>query len=126
MLLAPQFSYKNELVSLISRTFKKTSYYERIFIKKILNVFNLGANKKDLLHVTHCKISFLPFFSNSFISKLFQHVTSFRNMCCLFWFHMNMLTLFKRLLTKEQMSMQKAKMEKKSFLQLTCENNCDE
>jgi hypothetical protein len=34
--------------------------------------------------------------------------------------------LFKRLLTKEQMSMQKAKMEKKSFLQLTCENNCDE
>jgi hypothetical protein len=32
----------------------------------------------------------------------------------------------KRLLTKEQMSMQKVKMEKKIFLQLTCENNCDE
>jgi hypothetical protein len=28
---------------------------------------------------------------------------------------MNMLTLFKILLTKEQMSMQKVKMEKKSF-----------
>jgi hypothetical protein len=39
--------------------------------------FNLGANKKDLLHGTHGIISFLPFCSNSFISKLFQHVMSF-------------------------------------------------
>jgi len=32
----------------------------------------------------------------------------------------------KGLLIKEQMSMQKVKMEKEIFLQLTCENNCDE
>jgi hypothetical protein len=40
------------------------------------NVFSFGANKEDLLHVTHCIISLLPFDQNSFISRLFQHVMS--------------------------------------------------
>jgi len=36
-------------------------------------------------------------------------------MCCLINFHADMLTLFKRLLTMEQMSMQKVNMEKMYF-----------
>jgi hypothetical protein len=46
------------------------------------------------------------------------------NMCCLIWLHVNILTLFKRLLTKEHMSMQKMRM-KKCLLHLACENNHD-
>jgi hypothetical protein len=36
----------------------------------------MGANKEDLLRVTHCIISLLPFSKKQFISKLFQHVMS--------------------------------------------------
>jgi hypothetical protein len=46
------------------------------------------------------------------------------NVRCLIRFHVNMLTLFNRLLTKEQMSMQKVIMEK-ILLHLTCANNND-
>jgi hypothetical protein len=46
------------------------------------------------------------------------------NMYNLLKLHVDMLTLFKRLLTKEQMSMLKVKMEN-YMLYLTCENNHD-
>jgi hypothetical protein len=46
------------------------------------------------------------------------------NMSCLIRFRANILTLFKRLLTMEQMSMQKVKM-KKSLLNVECGNNND-
>jgi hypothetical protein len=46
------------------------------------------------------------------------------NMCCLIKLHAVMLTLFKGLLTKEQMSIQKVRMEKKK-LHLACGNNHD-
>jgi hypothetical protein len=38
--------------------------------------FNVLKNNKDLLHVTHCIISSLPFGSNSSFSRLFQHFMS--------------------------------------------------
>jgi hypothetical protein len=44
------------------------------------------------------------------------------NMCCVFKLHVDMSTLFKRLLTKNQMSMQIVRMEK-SLLHLIVENN---
>jgi hypothetical protein len=49
----------------------------RIFVFSLFfDVFGIGANKEDLLHVTHCIISLLSFSKNQFISKLFQHVMS--------------------------------------------------
>jgi hypothetical protein len=47
------------------------------------------------------------------------------NMCCLIKLHVDMLTLFKGLLTKEQMSIQKVRMKKKKKLHLACGNNHD-
>ncbi len=47
-----------------------------MFFSFFFDVFSFGANKEDLLHVTHCTISLLAFDQNSFISKLFQHVMS--------------------------------------------------
>jgi len=46
------------------------------------------------------------------------------NMSCLIRFHVNIMTLFKRLLTKEPMSMQKVKM-KKCLLHIEYGNNDD-
>jgi hypothetical protein len=46
------------------------------------------------------------------------------NMCCLIKFHVNMLTSFQKLLTKEQISMQKVRMEK-CISHFACENNHD-
>lgn len=37
------------------------------------NFFDFGANKENLLHVTHCFITSLSFSQISFLSKLFQH-----------------------------------------------------
>jgi hypothetical protein len=71
------------------------------------NALSLGP-KEDLLHVTHCIISLLPYDQNSFMSELFQYVM---NMYCLYWLHVYMLRLFKTLLINEQMSMQKVKLE---------------
>jgi len=48
----------------------------------------------------------------------------YMNMYCLIKLCVNMLTLFKRLLIEDQMSMQKMKMEK-CLLHLACENNHD-
>jgi hypothetical protein len=45
-------------------------------------------------------------------------------MCCLIWLHVDILTLFKRLLTNEEMPMQKVIMEK-CLLYLTYGNNHD-
>jgi hypothetical protein len=46
------------------------------------------------------------------------------SMCCLIKLHVNMLTLFNRLLTKEHISIQKVGMEI-CYLHLACENNHD-
>jgi hypothetical protein len=46
------------------------------------------------------------------------------NMCCLIKLHVDMLTLFKGLLTNEQISIQKVRMGKKK-LHLACGNNHD-
>jgi hypothetical protein len=52
-------------------------------IPYFFDVFNLGANKEDLLHVIDYIISL-----NSFISKSFQHVMSLiTNMCFLIRLH---------------------------------------
>jgi len=59
-----------------------------------------------LLHVKHCIISLLSYDQNSFMSKLFQYAM---NMYCLSRLHVNMWRLFKKLLIKKQMSMQKVK-----------------
>jgi hypothetical protein len=57
------------------RTCKDFFNFTRIFVfLPFFNIFNLGANKENLLHVTHCIISLLPFSRNSFISRLVQHV----------------------------------------------------
>ncbi len=67
-----------------------------------------------MLHIA--SYHFYPFVKLHLYQSYFNmSCHSHMNMRCLFWFHMNMLTLFKILLTKEQMSMQKVKMEKKSF-----------
>jgi hypothetical protein len=48
-----------------------------IFVVSLfLNVFSLGANKEDLLHVTHHIISSLLFGWNPSFSRLFQHFMS--------------------------------------------------
>jgi len=79
---------------LLSRTFG--------FFLIIFYAFSPGANE-DLLFVTYCIISLLPIGLNSFILRLLQHVRSlYMNMCCLIRFHINMLTLFKRLLKKNR------------------------
>jgi hypothetical protein len=106
-------SYRNELVSLISRIFRNFSCSTRIFLVSFLfyDVI-LGANKEYLLCVTHCIISSLPFDWNSFISRSFQHAWHWHmNMCCLIRVHVNMLILFKGLLTKVYRSMQKGIMK---------------
>jgi hypothetical protein len=59
--------------------------------------------------------------------RLFQFVMLCHwhmNMCCPIKLHVDMLTLFKRLITKNCMSMQKVRMEN-YFLHLTCGNNHD-
>ncbi len=45
--------------------------HKDIFIFIFFNVFNLGAKKKNLLHVTHFILSLLPLGQNSFLSRLF-------------------------------------------------------
>jgi hypothetical protein len=66
--------YRNELIFFISRTLGNFSCSTRIFIFFLFfYAFSLGANKKDLLHVTHCIISWLSFDQNSFKSKLFRY-----------------------------------------------------
>jgi len=48
-----------------------------IFVVSLFSyVFSLGANKENLLHVTHHIISSLLFDRNSFFSRLFQHFMS--------------------------------------------------
>jgi len=47
-----------------------------LYFPYFFNVFSLGTNKEDLLHVTHCVTSSLPFDHTLFTSKLFQHVMS--------------------------------------------------
>jgi hypothetical protein len=88
----------------------------------IFYVSSLGANKEDLLSVTYCIISLLPIGLNSFILRLFQHVMLlYMNMCCLIIFHVNMLILFKRLLTKEWMQCKHK--NGKMLLHLACGSN---
>jgi len=64
----------------------------------------LCANKEDLLHVPHCIVSLITFSWN---------------MCYLIRLHVDMLTLLKRLLTKEQMLIKKVRMER-CLLYLAC------
>jgi hypothetical protein len=73
-------SYRNELVSLISRVLRIFSCSIRIFLVSFLFYgVIIGANKEYLLYVTHCIISSLPFDWNSFISKAFQHVMTYEH-----------------------------------------------
>ncbi len=67
-------SYKNELVLNATRTFGNFSCSIRVFFPFFSNAFCLGANKGDLLHVTHCTIPLLSFVQNSFISRALQYV----------------------------------------------------
>jgi len=57
-----------------SKTFLVSQWY--LLFPCFFYVFNLGANKEDLLHVTHYIISSLPFGWNSILSRLFQHFMS--------------------------------------------------
>jgi hypothetical protein len=94
-------SYKNELVSPISRKFNFFSYSTRINLSFpcFYNTFNLGANYT--LH--HIIITlWLKFIYIKVISTC--HVIDIMNICCLIKLHVNMLTLLKRLSTKEQNS----------------------
>jgi len=69
------------------------------FFLIIFYAFSLGANKEDLLFVMYYIISLLPIGLNSFILRLLQHARSlYMNTRCLIRFHINMLTLVKRLL----------------------------
>jgi hypothetical protein len=104
--------YRNELMFHASKTFGILSCFAKTFFFPCFpNVFSLGTNKEDLLYVRNYNISLLPFGQNSFISRLFQHVISlaYINMCCLIRFHVDILTLFERLLAKEHMLMQKVR-----------------
>jgi hypothetical protein len=87
--------------------------------------FSLGTNKEDLLHVPHCIISLLSLLKIH-LYQVYLNMSCHRhmNIYYLFRFHVNILTLVKRLLTKKQMSMQKVTMEK-CLLHLTCGNNYD-
>ncbi len=61
-------------MSFISTKLRIFSCFTMIFVVSLFsNVFSLGANKEDLLHVTHRIISSLPFGWNSSFSGLFQH-----------------------------------------------------
>jgi hypothetical protein len=90
--------------------------------------FSLGANyRQDVLHVTYYIISSIFFGWNSSLSRLFQLVMSCHwhmNMCCPIKLHVDMITLFKKLLTQNCMSMQKVRLEK-YFSHLACGNNHD-
>ncbi len=107
-------SYGNELVSLISKTFRIFSILQGyLFFSCFSIVFSFGANKEDLLHVTHC----IYHYYSSIEIHLYQNYFSMSchwhwNMCCLIRLHVDMLTLFKKLLTNEKMSMEKVRMEK--------------
>ncbi len=64
-------------MSFTSTTLQIFSCSTIIFVVSLFsNVFSLGANKEDLLHVTHHIISSLLFGWNSPFSRLFQHVMS--------------------------------------------------
>jgi hypothetical protein len=103
IVLHASISYWHKLVFLALKTFQFFFSSQRhLIFSYYFYAFSLGANKKDLLFVTYRIISLLPIGLNSFILRLFQHVMSlYMNMCWLITFHINMLTLFKRLLTKE-------------------------
>jgi hypothetical protein len=87
-------SYMNELVFCILRTF---------------NFFCLGANKENFIT---CQ-TFLHIIIILWHKFIYFNMTCnwHMNMCCLIRFHVDMLTLFKWLLPKEQMPMQKLKMK---------------
>jgi len=74
----------------------------------------------SILHLTHCIISSISFGWNSFIFRLFQHLRSLtyehvltNSTLC------GYVDMLKGLLTNEQMSMQKVKMEK-CLMHLAC------
>jgi len=94
------------------------------FILYYFNILSLGANKENLLHVTHYIVSSLPFSLKLYQGYFNMSCHWHMNMCCLIKLHVNMLTLFQKILTKEQMSMQKVRMEKCIF-HFACENNHD-
>ncbi len=62
---------------MLQEHFKKKLCFTMIFVVSLFsNVFSLGANKEDLLHVTHHITSSLLFGWNSSFSRLFQHFMS--------------------------------------------------
>ncbi len=89
--------FEHKRHSLILDTFGK-NWINQIPLGKVdLSRINLCANKEDFLHATHCIISLITFSLNT---------------CYLIRLHVDMLTLFDKLLTKEQMLIQKVRMER--------------
>jgi len=86
-------SYKNELFSYTSKTFGKF-------------VFSLfWCKKRRIYYMIHVA----SYHYHPLAKKIYFNTTWHwhMNMCCLITLYMDMLTSFKRLLTKEHMSMQK-------------------
>ncbi len=70
-----------------------------------------------ILHITsyhYYLLAKIHLYQSNFNMSCHWHL----NMCCVFKLHVDMSTLFKRLLTKEQMSMQVVRMENKIKLHL--------
>jgi len=76
--------HRKALVSFTSRTLNCFFLFHKDLLLFFTYAFSLNTNKEDLLHVTHCITSLLPFGQNSFISKLFQCVLSLIYECVLF------------------------------------------
>lgn len=109
-------------ISHFQNFFFKNSFH-MVFFFCFSHALGLSVNKEDLLHITHCIISLLFFSKFIYIKVYFNMLCHWhRNICCLIWLHVDILTLFKRLLTDEEMPMQKVIMEK-CLLHLTYGNN---
>ncbi len=107
--------YRNELVFLISRTFQKKSWFTMMFVFSFFNIFNVGANKEDLLHGTHYIIS-------SLITLWMKSI--YINMSC-HW-HMNLcvyVDIVQKIINKEVNVNAKDDNDLKFFLHLACGNN---
>jgi len=76
-------SYKNGLVSLISRTFRNFSYYERIFILKFIFMFLILVQIKNnycMLHIASYHFSSSLHFTSLALSTQVMHVKSVSQM----------------------------------------------
>jgi len=96
-------SYKNELFPYTSKTFGRICFF--LVLVQIRRIYYM-------LHIA--SYHYHPLAKNIYFNMMWPwHI----NMCCLIKLYVDMLTLFKRLLTKEHMSMQKVRLRRSFCIQ---------